>query len=308
MNPEALFLLVLLWTLTAAAAWGGWRVGRVPKLPATLVAAAVCGVLVLGAWTAKHPAWLPEPLVCRWSVYLYGSWFAPLGALLFLIGARQAQARYDAANQPRLARRQVAAFALLTGVVLGAASNPLLGAPRLNECAGDPTSNVDADDVVHQTTGYTCGASACATLLRMTGIERHATEAELVPKVMTRRFGGATALGMAVGLKEIVQPKGWRVRIVEVDLKALARLRKPCVCAIRYNVICDHAVVVCKVDPERGVQVADPLGGLSWWSLTQFQERFQNEVIAVYRESPFESGERGAVEWRLAETVTSELL
>ena len=103
---------------------------------------------------------------------------------------------------------------ILTVLVLSVATSFLL------ECLGwyngvaadlQPVPMIDKDNVVRQSTAYTCGAAASATLLRRLKIAPEATESQLAPLCMTRRLDGATSLGLAVGLKTIAEPKGWRI-------------------------------------------------------------------------------------------------
>jgi predicted double-glycine peptidase len=176
--------------------------------------------------------------------------------------------------------------------VLLAATNPWFVVSNLAECAPDIASKwADADNVVHQTTGYTCGAAACATLLRRLGIAPAATEKEMVPLCLTRRWGGASTLGIAVGLKSKAAPQGWRVRIMQPDWETFLRLRKPLLCSVTVQQNTGHAVVVCEIR-EGSIQVADPLEGLVWRMEEEFKMRFKNEAIAVFRNDPFEKDEQ----------------
>ncbi|MGD0090708.1 MAG: cysteine peptidase family C39 domain-containing protein [Planctomycetota bacterium] len=291
----ALVLLAALWLLTFFAAALGWRLGARSKTVATALAVLAGLGLVGGAWIARHLSWLPEWAILPLTAYLHGSWFAPPGAFLFLLAARQAQEREKAAaglQRPAgrsSARRTVLLLVLLTGVVLIAASNPLLGPPDIEKCEADlANTRVDTDNVVRQTTNYTCGPAACATLLRRTGLDPEATESEMVPLCLTKRWGGASTLGMAVGLKKKVAPLGWHVRIVEPDWEAFKRLRKPALCAMSYLPFINHAVVVCAVEEGR-VQVADPIAGLSCWPENEFRKMFRNEAVVVFRKDPQEA-------------------
>src|SRR5262249_10555326 len=138
-------------------------------------------------------------------------------------------------------------------------------------------------NMVYQSTGYTCAAAACATFLRRTGIDPVATERQMVPLVMTRRWGGATTLGMAVGLRHVAEPKGWRVKIVECSWDELIKLKPPVVCAIKHTALTDHAVVFCRYSEQRGVRIADPLRGMMWLSASEFERDFQGDAVVVYQ-------------------------
>jgi predicted double-glycine peptidase len=146
---------------------------------------------------------------------------------------------------------------------------------------------VDGNGVVRQSTGYTCAAAACATLLRDLGIDPEATEQEMVYLCRTKRRGGATTLGMATGLKAKLAGSPWQLRILEPDWGAFLQIRKPVVCSMEHADWLGHAVVVRGHDSKKGVLVADPLTGLGWWSEERFRDRFKDEAIVIFQGSVF---------------------
>jgi predicted double-glycine peptidase len=294
-----LFVAVLV--LTAAAGPLGWWVGARSKRTATLAAGSVCLLLGVGAFLGYHPALFPEWLLDRVVVLLQQSWFAPPAVFLFALSIRQARDRERTGTAPGPLRwRRKAVLLSAFGVIVCAnAGYSLLASygwkswvrdvPRVQrDASGRPQPQITEDNVVLQSTGYTCGASSCATLLRRTGIDPNATEADLVPRVLTRRWDGATLLGMAAGLRESAEPAGWRVKVFEPDWDTFKSLRKPLLCSVRLSKSITHAVVVTEIDPHKGVRVADPLRGLSWWSESNFRARFLNDAVVVYKQDPFE--------------------
>ena len=76
---------------------------------------------------------------------------------------------------------------------------------------------------------------------------------------------------------------GWRVRVINADWNTLLRLRKPLLALMP-----EHALVVCAINTTKGVQVADPFGGLYWYTTNEFRQRYQNVAISVFRDNPFE--------------------
>jgi predicted double-glycine peptidase len=275
-------LLAILWTCAVLAAIAGWKAGSLSKRTATIVAGVCCVVLVAGAYVSGHEAWIPEALVTPIMVYLQSSWFGPPAVMLFAIAATQG---HDAPG----GKRRTGLLAGLTLIVLLAASNGLLFKPdNLNQAGDEPLHAVDPNGVVRQSTGYTCASAASATLLRRLNIDPAATEYEMVPLCMTKRWGGATTLGTAVGLKRKAEPQGWRVRIVEADWDTLIMLRKPMMCAVKYDAMVDHAVVLCGIDAQQNVQIADPMNGLVNWSRDEFLQRYRGEVIVVFKDDPME--------------------
>ncbi|MBI3828806.1 MAG: hypothetical protein HY291_04775 [Planctomycetes bacterium] len=300
MSVQGILFLALV-AVTAAAAPSGWRVGGLSKRAATFAGGCVCLLLGAGVFLDYHPALIPEWLLERVVVLLQQSWFAPPAVFLFALSIRQARDRErgGAAPGPFRWRRKAALLSAIGFIVCANAAYSLLSSygwkawvrdvPAVQrDAAGRPQARVTADNVVLQSTGYTCGASSCATLLRKTGIDPNATEAELVPRVLTRRGDGATVLGMAAGLRESAQPAGWRVKVFEPDWDTFKTLRKPVLCSVRLSNAITHAVVVTEIDPRKGVQVADPLRGLSWWTESNFRARFLNDAVVVYKQDPFE--------------------
>ncbi|HYG77908.1 MAG TPA: cysteine peptidase family C39 domain-containing protein [Planctomycetota bacterium] len=281
-------LLAALWICSLAAAALGWRLGSLSKPRATCCAGLVCSVLVVFTIFAWQWHWLPEILIGRTLALLQGSWFAPFAATLFFIAARQAR---DNPQRPQKeVLRTVRLLELLAAVIMTVASIGLVD--RLSWYGGvasdmAPEPRIDDDNIARQSTGYTCGAAACATLLRRLDIDSKATEQQLAPLCITRRYDGATVLGMAAGLKTIAAVRGWRVRMFKPDWTEFCRLKKPLLASVMINKDTGHAIVVCSVDPTRGVEIADPLAGLYWESEERFRQRFANEAVVVYRGEPF---------------------
>ena len=295
-------VLLAPWFLTFLAVWLGWRLGGLTKRNATLCAGCCCLLLVAGAWVAWHPSWYPQWMISPNAALWELAWLPPVAALLFSISVRQAREREQAAaaagRKDRWHRRALYLGAVSV-VLLGFETFLMVGRlgwldwtrdvlPQYRGPDGRPKALVSRDNVVLQTTGYTCGPAACATLLRLSGIAPDATEAELVPLCQTRPWLGSSLLGMAVGLKAKAAPKGWQVRMVEPGWDELARLRKPLLCEVRYAATMNHMVVLCAVDSRRGVLIADPLAGRSWWTKARFEANFAGCAVVVFRERPYE--------------------
>ena len=297
-----LLLLSIMVAVTLLAAMLGWEIGNRSTAAATLAAGADCLLIVCGGLCAWHASWLPEWAISQFACYVQGSWFAPPAAFLFFLAARQGRQRAIAAAGNETAgtkatRRQTVLFGVLAAVVLFAAMHAFVGPLQAQASiadieqahaeAGLTKGRVDRDGVVRQSVGYTCGAAACATLLRRMGIDPNATEEQMVKLCLTMRLRGTSTLGMAVGLKAVAAPRGWRVKIVEPNWENFQKLRTPMVCAVGvWNI--GHAVVVCAINDKKGIQVADPIGGLSWYRAEEFKKMFLNEAIVVFKNDPYE--------------------
>jgi len=279
-----MLILFILWILAISATRFGWRAGAWPKKWATLAAGVFCLGLVVGAIMSWRPEWMPEFLIRTTTAYLQGSWFAPFALGLFFIAARQAVIRDE---REGLKTRTVLFIKLLSALVLAISTIALVD--RLDWYSGvsadmSVEAKVDGDGVVRQSTGYTCGPAACATLLRLAGVDANATERQLAPLCITRRWDGATMLGMAAGLKTVAAPLGWHVRMVRPDWAAFCQMKMPVLTSIRINDATGHAVVVTAVDSQKGVQIADPISGLYWCSEEEFRKKYDQETIALYRD------------------------
>jgi predicted double-glycine peptidase len=277
-------LLLLLWIFAIAATRIGWNAGAWPKKWATLLAAGFCLGLVAGAAMSWRLEWMPEFLIRPTTAMLQGSWFAPLALGLFFIAARQSVARDEKEGRKT---RTVALFKVLSAVVLAISTIGLID--RLDWYSGvsadmSAEGKIDSDGVVRQTTGYTCGPAACATLLRMVGADPNASERQLAPLCITRRWDGATLLGMAAGVKSVAGPGGWHVKLARADWDALNRMKMPVLTSVKINDATGHAVVITGVDSEKGVRIADPISGLYWCSEKEFRARFDQETLSLYRD------------------------
>lgn len=279
-----MILLLLLWILAIGTTRLGWCAGAWPKKWATLSAGGFCAALVAGAAMSWRLEWLPEFLIRPTTAILQGSWFAPLALGLFFIAARQSVLRDEKDGRKT---RTVALFKVLSAVVLAIATIGLID--RLDWYSGvsadmSAEAKVDADGVVRQSTGYTCGPAACATLLRRMGVDAEATERQLAPLCITRRWDGASMLGMAAGLKSVASPRGWHVRMKHADWETFRQLKRPLLTAVRINDATGHAVVVTDIDSQKGVQVADPISGLYWCPADDFRKKFDHDAISLYRD------------------------
>lgn len=302
-----------LWVFTFLGTVIGWQLGGLSKRHATGCAAGFLLPLVIGGWLSYSPSSIPEWMITSWLGWIEGCWYAPFAAALFLLAARQdherrlrsksdSTATTKKKNTPSvlpLEMRKRVLYSMLVGMLLVAATVPAVqrwvigrwvnDIPRKwRGPGGSIVTRIDDDDVVRQSTGYTCAAAACATLLRDISVDANASEEEMVYRCLTKRRGGATTLGMAAGLKAKLTGTAWRLRIYEPDWETFKRLKKPLVCSMEHAKWLGHAVVVRAYDPEKGVHVADPLTGLSWWSEERFRDRFKNEAIVVFQDDPFD--------------------
>ncbi|MBI2920498.1 MAG: hypothetical protein HYY18_05380 [Planctomycetes bacterium] len=145
--------------------------------------------------------------------------------------------------------------------------------------AGEP----NADGICPQTTDYTCGAAAAATLVSRLGAR--ATEREMAALCGTNAFTGTDEFGVAAGLRAKLTGTGRRVDVVGADWEGLLRAPKPAAATIRYSPTVDHWVVVLDARPDR-VLIADPVRGREDWTRQKFESRWRK--VLVYAAAPNE--------------------
>ena len=268
--------LVAFWASTYGFAILGWRIGVLSKLAATSAAACCVLFLIAGALLARNLNWLPYAFIWAPLVGLECAWFTPPAAFLFALGARQAELRTG--RKTWLMKLFVILLTGFSTLRLADQQGWLLGN------IGTLPANIDTDNVVRQNSSSTCGAASCATLLRHLRIDPDATEAKMIPLCGTGMFG-STAFGMAVGLKSVAAPLGWRVQIVKCNWEEFIARRQPAVISLREGFTTSHAVAVIGFK-ENLIQIADPLAGMSWWSIDEFRRLFSGDALELDRATP----------------------
>ena len=266
----------------------GWHCGALSKRAATLCASVPCALLVVGAVFAKKMSWMPDWMVCDTASLLQASWYAPPAIALMALGLRHAR-------QSALAHGRLAGSVARVGVLLAAMFIALAGAglwdlcsrlygPEkiLAEIAARP--QLSANGVVLQSTLYTCGPAACATLLRLRRIHTAASERDMIPLCRTQYQGGVSVLSLAAGLKRATMGTDWRVRLLEPSFEELDALPLPAIVTVNLTTGQGHVVVLCALESER-VRVADPADkdGLTWWTMSEFKRRYLHEAVTLVR-------------------------
>ena len=269
-----MLILLLLWAATSGLAILGWRVGARSKIAATSAAALCVIVLICGALLARNLNWMPYSFICAPLACLEFAWFTPPAAFLFALGVRQAELRMG--RKTWLMKLFVVLLAGFSTLRVSDQQGWFLGN------IGTSPTNIDSDGVVRQNSGSTCGAASCATLLRHLQIDPDATEAKMNPLCKTGMFG-STPFGMAVGLKSVAEPLGWRVQILKCDGQEFVKRRQPAVVSLREGISASHAVAVIGFK-DNLIQIADPLAGMSWWSIGEFKRLFSGDALVLLRE------------------------
>ncbi len=253
-----------------------------------LALALFAGCFVLGAWVGHR-----RPKAAPWSVgaatlliflrifwRLYPQYEYPLfpfdvyvdirpwwvfGAALFAVGVGAAK------MSTKGARVGVGMLGLLLWVVAGQRMYLSYMLPH-EEMKGI----ADTHGVVRQTTDYTCGAAAAATVLTQMGVR--ATESEMSDLCGTNLFTGTDEFGVARGIRLKLPGRG--VRVEGGDWEDLKRASLPAAVTIRYVPWIDHWVVVLEVQ-EGGVIVGDPVRGRNAMGREMFVKKWRGVMVTV---------------------------
>lgn len=142
------------------------------------------------------------------------------------------------------------------------------------------TGVADRNGVVRQTTDYTCGAAAAATVLAQLGQPR--TERDMSEACGTNAFSGTDEFGVARGLRRKLGP-GWTVDVRGAEWEDLKRAPLPAAVTIRYVPWIDHWVVVLEVRDGAVpvVVVGDPVNGRKTMSKEEFMGKWRKVMVTV---------------------------
>ena len=270
---------ILAAALYAGAALACWRLGarlgaKLGKRAGEAVAAAavlatVASVLLVN-W---FPTRLPAALVASPAIHLEFSYFPPPVLVLFGIASVRAPRKKDV---PALRALGVVVGLYGAGHVclsLGAAHHPDL-------MASPPPS-----EVCRQSQGWSCGAAASVTLLRLHGIA--STEREMGELCLTMPFRGTTMPRFVRGFTRKLRQEGSPLRVRAEDRLKVSDLDTfpvPCLLAISFSPLVDHAVVLTGRDAAGNWLLADPLDGVvKPEPPDSFARRFTGEAVALVR-------------------------
>jgi len=137
--------------------------------------------------------------------------------------------------------------------------------------------------VCKQSTGWSCAAAAAATVVHALGMET--SEREMAELCLTYPYRGTStpriARGLALKARAAGRPLEARVED-HLSVDDLARFPVPCVIAIKYAFLRDHAVALLEVREDGTFVVGDPLpGSLSTWSRERMELAFRGEAVAL---------------------------
>lgn len=135
------------------------------------------------------------------------------------------------------------------------------------------------DGICRQTSEYSCGAAAAATLLARLGVP--ADEREMAALCRTNARTGTDEISLCRGLRRKLEGSGRTVRLVRASFQDLRGLRAPAAVPVQFSLLVDHWIVVVSVD-DAGVVAADPLKPhLVRIRQAAFLERWRGYLVTV---------------------------
>lgn len=260
-----LFVAVLVWSVVGLVL--GWWLGKKSKRAALITVAFGLFFVLLRAVFRYVPV-VEFSLVSFDAYALIRPWWAiPFGMLVLGVGTTQ--------MSTPLARKGVGVFAVAL---------LLASVQRLWKTATFDPSTVTGvvstrTGVCEQTTNYTCGAAAAATLLQHCGVA--ASEREMAELSWTNSLTGTDEFCVARGLRRKLVDSGRRVQLTHGDWEELSRRVEPCMVTVRWSFLIDHWVVVREAKGER-VLVADPLSaGVQLYTKAEFLQKWSGVIVSA---------------------------
>lgn len=134
---------------------------------------------------------------------------------------------------------------------------------------------------VSQSTGWSCGAAATATLLRMNGV--NAGEREVALLAASSPVLGTDDRGMCRAIEIIGAPEGLRSRM-RMRLRAddLPQVSLPCLFGYKLYPTVWHMAVLVEIQGDKFV-IEDPLLGRCVWTREEFLRKWTREVVDAVR-------------------------
>lgn len=256
---------LLFWMVCLAASFlAGARIGK-NRLAASAVSVGCAAMLVLRAFFRHFPDVEFTLLPFGWYAAVHAWWAGPFAFHLFGAAIRQLRNR-----------REKAALGLLALIFFFAVAYQGWATVKLDPSMLQGTPN--ADGVVHQSTKFSCGAAAAATLLTRIGYPT--TEREMALRCGTNAVTGTDEIAVAFCLREKLVGTDKQVRMIRADWATLLGTPLPVLATIRHSLVLDHWVVVLKTSSER-VIVADPTKGIVTLTRDRFMDQWLGVLVAV---------------------------
>ncbi len=258
-------LLPLMW-------WAGCRIGRVSDHTRRGVFIGAAMFLLVGwCWLIRHPSVAVQLVPLSALARLEGIGAAPVFA--FVVGIAWSL------GELRRQRAFVVVAVLLGGGYFVQGGSWML---KQTPATAFATGRSDYPMEVLQSQDYSCVPAACATALRVLGVETD--EAEMARLTETRPGSGATLLRAMHGLTRRLEGEGLRPQLIEPTYEDLRSLPVPALTPVQYEPTRLHMITILRVRPD-GVLVADPAVGIEFVKRSDFEAAYRGQVISFERTS-----------------------
>jgi len=257
-------ILVLLATL-AAPALGWWLSTKEPKVWGPAMGATLA-VTVAYPLLAQRADWMLALTPWRSLAWVDDIWWIPFAACFLSVAAARVDAERKLFKLPAIA---VVGLVVLLG--LFCTGWTLSGAVVTSR------EHVDAKGVTRQTTMYTCGAAAAATLVRSLGMER--TEAEMARRTGVVPQRGTTFVKVYWALTELLAEEPYDVALTRAA-EPTADMPMPCLAGVKLSPLLNHFIVVREIKNGRAI-LDDPLNGRVDHPVEHLKAQWLGVVIAV---------------------------
>ena len=264
--------------------------------------AQAAGVIALGAagvgtglWLSGRSWWIvgclaAMPLVFAFGVGRWAPQFELVPPFAWVMQGRMEYALLAPAAAvalvPPTMRLRFARQRVLVGIFLAIVAGnysvmpflwPALARPRLAHLK----TQIDRDEVCHQTTAYTCGPAASVTALRKLDID--AGESDLAVCMYTSPALGTPADVLAASLQERYAPLGLTCEYRAFDSVDELPRGTPVLAVVKFSFMVDHYVTVLDIDKDR-IIVGDPAAGRLTYTRQQFEQRWRFRGVVLRRQ------------------------
>jgi len=273
---------VLVGAALSASGILGWLVGRMGRRWVIGFMVPPMALILFRVWTGYFPGlafpWIPDPDL--WAV---SEPFLVEVSALFLLAAATPHVQH---------RRKQLGLGLLAAAVSVLAIVKALAYPMTD--FSSLKNEVNRNGVTVQTSQWSCGPAAGATITRILGGET--TEKALARACPGSSITGTTPFQMRRGLTRILQKQGFSTELIveSLSIDDLRNRATPFLAVTKFSPLVDHWVVVIGADRER-VKFADPAdGAIESLSNEAFNRRWKGYILRFEGEpEQIDSGEDG---------------
>jgi predicted double-glycine peptidase len=249
--------------------WGGLRLSRCG--PRTSNIAGLLCVAVIAAWIVTQWCTDLSYRLIPWHEYVFyqRAWLVLAICVLIAICYRQS--------------RRLVRLVLGTLVCCFIAYSVFdMGAPvLLRSCVERLDDDRQGAGPVSQTSGWSCGAAATATLLRLNGVP--ASERQVAELAGTSPIEGTDIRGAARAVEILGGAQGLVPHLrIGLPARDIAILRTPCTFEYKLYPTLWHVAVMMSIDGDI-VDVEDPLLGRDKWTKEQLAEKWVGTTMEIER-------------------------